>query len=210
MIGILICCTVMFLFLCSATVLAVRVTGSSGSQTFTTISGTTTTYNAFDAALDGTNHPIQIPGSTPNYSYWACVCLVCTVAPVTAINNIVVYSSGTNPMATGLGATVSTIAGTNGQTTTNYVQATGTPGVTGLVVNNTNYAGISAPVNFYSYTATIPLSLPGSFVTLSDTAAAAPTGRFAAWLVKQLTVASTTVFTGVTPSSTVTFSWDEF
>lgn len=209
MIGIALCLTALCLWLQAATVLIKRVTGASGSQTLNDITSANTTLNSFDAASDGTSHPVAIPGAGTNYSYWASVCLVCSVAPPTAINNIAVYSDGSDSLGTGIGMNVATVAGTNGSTTTNYTQATGTPGTTGLEAGANYGHSITTPTNFFSYTSASPLSLSGTFTTGVDTAANSAAGRFGDWLIEQLTVA-TTASAGVTTSETVTFVWDEF
>ena len=203
------CLTVALCSLALATIELVRVTGASGSETLTQVDGLTTQLNAADAPMDNVSHPIQIPTSGTRYSYWACVCLNCNVAPTTEINNMVVYSSGSNPFGTGIGMNVSAVAGVNGSTTTNYTQATGTPAVTGLEMGANYGHSISTPTNFFSYTQSSPLSLSGSFVTGVDSAGSVPTGRFCDWLIEQLTVASTAA-SGITASATVTFMWDEF
>lgn len=207
MFGMFLCCMMAMLWCQAATVLVKRITGSS--PTLNDITAANTTLNAADVASDGTSHPIQIPASGTNYSYWAAVCLVCSAAPPNAINNIYVYSDGTNSLGTGVGCNVSTVAGTNGSISTNYTQATGTVGVTGNEMGANYGHSISTPTNFFSYTSSSPLALPGTFTTGVDTAANSAAGRFADWLIEQLTV-GTTASAGTTPTETVTFVWDEF
>jgi hypothetical protein len=209
MLSLAMCLMVACLWLQAATVLIKRVTGPSGGQTLNDITSVTTTLNAADVSADGTAHPIQVPGAGTNYSYWASIRLVCSVAPPSAINNIVVYSDGSDTLGTGIGCNVSTVGGTNGSTTTNYTQATGTLGVTGLEMAANYGHAITAATNFFSYTSAAPLSLTGTFTTGVDTAANSASGSFGDWLIEQLTVGTTGV-TGVTPTETVTFVWDEF
>lgn len=204
-----VCAAIILLVSNAATVLIKRVTGASGSQTLNDITTANTTLNSADIAADGVAHPTQIPAAGTNYSYFASVCLVCSVAPPTAINNIYVYSDGSNTLGAGVGANVSTVSGTNGSTTTNYTQATGSLGVTGLEMGANYGHSISTPTNFFSYTSASPLALTGTFTTGVDTAANSAAGRFADWLIEQLTV-GTTASAGTTPTETVTFVWDEF
>lgn len=192
-----------------ATILLKRVTGASGSQTLNDITSALTYLNTADVVSDGTAHPTRIPAAGTNYSYWASICMVCSVAPPTGINNIGVYSDGSNTLGTGVGMNVSTVAGTNGSTTTNYTQASGSTGVTGLEMGANYGHSISTPTNFFSYTSASVLSLPGTFTTGVDTAANSAAGRFADWLIEQLTV-GTTAGIGLTGTETVTFVWDEF
>lgn len=201
---------VVFAWLQAATVLIKRLTGASGATTLNDITSANTTLNTADSASDGVSNPIQIPAAGTNYSFWAVVRLVCSVAPVTAINNIYVYSDGASGLPSGVGCNIATAPGTNGNVTSNYTRATGTAGVTGLVIDGTNYPNSATPTNFFSATAASPKSLPGGFVTGVDTAANSNAGTFGDWLLEQVTVASTASTTGTTSTETVTFVWDEF
>jgi len=209
----LLCITGAFWLAPLATVLLKRVTGISGSPTLTEITTGVAagpfTLNGADVTFDGVAHPVQVPTAGTNYSYWASLCAVCSVAPVAGINNLAVYSDGSDSMGTGIGANASTVAGTNGSITANYTQATGVVGVSGNEMGSGYGHGITTPVNLFAFTVSAPLSLPGSFTTGTDTAANSAAGRFADWCVLQLTVGTTGV-TGVTPSETLTLVWDEF
>jgi hypothetical protein len=195
-----------------ATVKIERVTGAAGGPTYTDItSGSglgTTRLNTADAVTDGTANPTQIPASGTNYSYWANIRMVCTVAPSTGINHVQMYTSGSNPFFTNVGLNVSTVTGVNGANT-NYVQASGTAGVTGLDIGS-SYTGASSPANAFGYISSSPLSVLGQFVTGTDTAGAGVTGSFANWIVFQLVVPSTVTTTGVTSTAVITIVWDEF
>jgi hypothetical protein len=208
---LMLCLTSLAVMLSAATVLLKRVTGVAGGPTLTDITNTVPpfTLNTADVTFDGTAHPIQVPSSGTNYSYWASLCAVCSVAPATAINNMAVYSDGSDSLGTGIGANIGTVSGTNGSITTNYVQATGTPGVTGTQLTSGAYAGLTGPANYFGYTSSAPLSITGTFTTGVDTASNSAAGRFGDWFILQLTVGTNGV-TGVTPSEPLTLVWDEF
>lgn len=193
----------------AATVLIKRVTGASGSQTLNDITSSSTRLNTADVVADGTANPTQIPASGTNYSFWASIRLVCSVAPTTGINNIRWYTDGTNSLGTGVGLNVSTVSGTNGSTTINYTQASGTAGVTGLEMGANYGHSITTPVDAFTYTSSAPLTVSGTFTTGVDTAANSASGSFADWVILQLTV-GTTASSGVTASETITYVWDEF
>lgn len=193
----------------SATVKIKRVTGASGSQTLSDVTTGTTRLNTADVVADGVANPVAIPASGTNYSFWASMRLVCSVAPATEINNVRFYSSGSNTLGTGVGLNVSTVAGTNGSTTTNYTQATGTAGVSGLEMGANYGHAISSPASVFGYTSGAPLTVTGTFVTGVDTAADSAAGSFADWVILQLTV-GTTAGAGVCPAQTLTYIYDEF
>jgi hypothetical protein len=192
----------------AATVLIKRVTGASG-VTLNDITSGTTRLNTADVVADGTANPVQIPAAGTNYSFWASIRLVCSVAPTTGINNLKWYTDGTDSLGTGVGLNVSTVTGTNGSTSTNYTIASGTAGVTGLEMGASYGHSITSPVNAFGYTVSAPLALGGSFTTGVDTAANSAAGSFADWVVLQITV-GTTASAGVTASETITYVWDEF
>jgi hypothetical protein len=186
-----------------------RVTGASGAPVYTDITAGSTRLNTADVVADGTANPTQIPASGTNYSFWCVLRMVCTVAPTTGVNHLNFYSSGSNPFFTNVGCNTSTVAGTNGANT-NYTQATGTAGVTGLEMGANYGHSISTPTNTFSYTSAAPLNVNGTFTTGTDTAGAGVTGSFGDWIVLQLTVPSTVSTTGITPTATLTITWDEF
>lgn len=192
----------------AATVLIKRVTGVAG-VTLNDITSGTTRLNTADVVADGTTNPVQIPVAGTNYSFWASIRLVCSVAPVTGINNIKWYTDGTGSLGTGVGLNVSTVAGTNGSTSTNYTQASGSAGVTGLEMGANYGHSITSPANAFAYTSAGPLVVSGTFTTGVDTAANSASGSFADWIILQITV-GTTAAAGVTASETITYVWDEF
>ncbi len=171
---------------------------------------TTTRLNTADAVADGTANPTQIPGSGTNYSFWAVFRLVCSVAPTTGINHIQFYMDGSTNFATGIGLNYSTVSGTNGSATTNYTQASGTAGITGLEMGANYGHSITTPVNAFAAVSSSPYNITGTFTTGVDTAADSASGTFADWVILQLTVGTTATTTGVVGPKTATFVWDEF
>src|ERR1700681_436719 len=97
----------------SATVLIKRVAGAAG-ETLPNARTDAPRQTTADVPADGTANPTAIPASSNNYSFWACIRLVCSVAPATQINNIRFYGPASNTLGTGVDCNVSTVAGTNG------------------------------------------------------------------------------------------------
>mgnify|MGYP000898412873 CR=1 FL=1 len=176
-----------------ATVQIVRLTGAG--PTATDITSINTRANAEDThTTAGTSNPILAPASGLNYSYWVVRRLNATVTPDTAINNVRVFTDGTNGMGTGVGLVVARA--------TDYVQATGSVGVSGTVLSVAEYADLVAePVNAFTYTVSAPLTLDGSISNPS-------TGQFGDYVVFQVTVAPTAA-SGAAPAETLTFRFDE-
>lgn len=178
-----------------ATVVIRRWTGASGSPTQTNITSANTVANAVDshqATASSSTNPIRIPTAGTNYSYWVATRLQCTVAPAGGISNIRWHTDGTNNFGTGVGCNV-------GQAGT-YVQATGTAGTTGNILNNTNYSGVGTPSNAFAYKSTATFAITGSI--------GATTGDFGNFVVYQLTV-GTTANPGTTSQETFTWLYDE-
>jgi hypothetical protein len=176
----------------AATVTVNRLTGVAAA-TKNNITGANTRANAEDAhSTSGTSNPVRVPTSGSNYSYWVSTRLEVTVAPTGTINNLKWWSSGS--VGTGIG-----IVGMNA---TSYVQATGTPGVTGIVLSTGNHAGLTAtPLDvFTNFTSGSPKSLGGSIT--------ASTGLFGDYFVYQFTV-NNTASPGATSQPTFTWQYDE-
>jgi hypothetical protein len=175
-----------------ATIQIRRWTGASGAPTKTNIAGINTRLNAEDAhSTAGTTNSILIPAAGSNYSYWASIRLYISAITGGTVNNLKWFTDGANGLGTGITALVSTAA--------SYVQATGTAGTTGLVLNTTNYAGATTPVDPFTYTSASPLSISGSASAVGDV------GDF---IVQQLVV-GTTANQGATPQETATFRYDD-
>lgn len=179
----------------AATVKINRLTGSGPSKT--DITGANTVANAADthqSTATGSANPIRIPSSGTNYSFWVSTRLECTVTPLGTLNNIRWYTDGSNTFGTGVTCKV--------QTASAYVQATGTAGTSGTVLNTTNHASLAgAPVNAFTYVTGSPLAVSG---TLNNPS----TGDFGDLVVYQLEVADTAQ-PGVTGTETFTWQYDE-
>ena len=168
---------------------------NGAGETATNITSINTRLNAEDThTTAGTANPIKIPAAGTNYSYWAVTRLNCTVTPAGTINNIKWYTDGANGLGTGVTAKCNTATG--------YVQASGTPGVTGLQLTTGNYATLAgAPTNSFAYTSGAPLSVTG---TISNPS----TGVFGDRVVYQHEV-GTTASPGVTGTEPINWQYDE-
>ena len=131
-----------------------RLTGAE--PTATNVTSINTRLNAEDAhSTAGTTNPILKPASGTNYSYWASFRLYYDGAGTGTINNIRWFTDGTNSFGTGRTMSVGTA--------TAYAQATGTPGETGDVLNDTNYSTFTlGNANAFTYTSASPLAVTGS------------------------------------------------
>lgn len=174
-----------------ATVQIRRWTGATPTKT--DITGINTRIYADDThTTAGTASPILIPASGSNYSFWATFSLFVSAITAGTVSNIKWYTSGTNPLGTGVTVNVSASA-------TTYTQATGTVGTTGTVLNSTNYTGVGTPSNAFAYTSGSPLTVTGSTSTAADV------GNL---VVMQIAVASTAA-QGTTAQATVTWQYDD-
>lgn len=177
----------------AATVQIRRWTASTATPTKTNITSIKTRANAYDGHSTGdTTNPILIPSTGTNYSYWVVSRLYAQSAPTGTINNIKWYSDGTDSLGTGVGCV--------GNDATAYVQATGTPGETGTVLNTTNYVTLTgAPTDVFAWDSTTMKSISGSTTT---------TGDFGNFFVYQMTVLNT-ASPGGTGVETFTWQYDE-
>lgn len=176
-----------------ATVIINRLTGATPD--YTDITGINTRANAYDGhSTADTTYPVKIPAAGSNYSYWVQTRLETTVAPSGTIDNLRWYTDGANSFGTGVTCNV-----TKGQIG-DYVQATGTPGETGIVLNITNYPNIDdTPSDAFAKTSGSPYALLGSTTT---------TEKFGDIVIYQVVVGST-ASAGATGSETFTFMYDE-
>lgn len=174
-----------------ATVLIRRLTGAG--PTATDITSINTRANAEDAhSTAGTTNPIVVPAAGTNYSFWVVTRLDATVAPATNLTNIKWYTDGSNTFGTGVTCKMNTATG--------YVQATGTTGTTGDILNTTNYATLAgATSDAFGFTSGSPKSVTGS---------QASTGQFGDRVVYQIEV-GTTANPGPTTQETFTWTYDE-
>ena len=165
-------------------------TGVTGSPTDTII--TNLQFTAADVANNGSNNPITaLSGSSVN-SYGVALFLNSDTTPVTNINNIRAYTSGTNPW-TGVNLAMST-----GST---YTQSGGTSG-SGTTLNATNYPGTTTPGSAFSYTQVVPLGVNGSIANPN-------VGKISDFVYLQLTV-TPTVAQGALAQSNFYIDRDEY
>ncbi len=177
----------------SATVSIRRWTGSSGDPTKTDITSINTRANAEDAhSTAGTSNSILIPGAGSNYSYWVNTRLSVDTISGGTVDNIKWYSDGSNGFGTGVTCV--------GNSADDYVQATGTPGETGDVLNETNNTELTAaPTDVFGFTSASPKSITGSASTTGDV------GQF---FVYQMVI-GTTAGSGATNQETFTWVYDD-
>lgn len=175
----------------AAGVQIVRYTGASGA-TVNDITTINTRANAYDGhSTADTLHPIKIPASGSNYSYWVVTGLNVTSAPTGTINNIKWYTDGSD-----FGSSVSCRVGT----ASTYSQATGTEDTTGNLVNSSSYTNfVLGNANAFTYTSTAPLNVTGS---------TSGTGAVGHYVVYQIEVGSG-ASAGATTPETFTWQWDE-
>jgi hypothetical protein len=182
----------------AATVQIHRKTGvapGSGAD-ITSINTRAATIDAHSA--DNTAQPIQIPTVGSNYSYWVTTRLNVVVGPAGTINNLRWFADGANNFGTGV-----TVIGAKASTGANagYRQATGTPGTTGVELNQTNHTGLdAAAANVFTHTSGSPLSLAGS---------TSGTGEFGDHFVYQIVVGSTAAPGELPVDETLTWRYDE-
>ncbi len=177
----------------AATVTIRRWTGTSGSETKTDITDINTRANAEDAhSIAGTTNSILIPDAGSNYSYWVNTGLSVDAISGGTVDNIKWYSDGSNGFGTGVTCV--------GNSADGYVQATGTEGETGDILNTTNNTELTAaPTDVFGFTSASPKSLTGS---------AATTGDVGQLFVYQMVIAST-ADSGATSQETFTWQYDD-
>jgi len=179
-----------------ATVIIERLTGAGPTRT--AITGINTRANAADAHTTGdTASPIEIPGAGTNYSYWVNTQLNCTVTPDNLIDALEWFTDGVNSYGTGITAKVAQAA------LASYTLAPGTPGVTGTLLNDTNYTGgtltPATPTDMFAETTGAPLSVTGSIANPS-------TGAFGNIVVFQVEV-GTSATPGTKPATPEDITW---
>lgn len=179
-----------------ATVIIERLTGAGPARS--NITSINTRANTFDSqSTNDTANPIEIPTSGTNYSYWVNTQLNCTVTPDNLIDNIEWFTDGVNSYGTGISLVVAQAA------LASYTQATGTPGVTGTELNDSNYSGgtltPSTPTNAFAFVTGSPLAVTGSIANPS-------TGPFGNIVVFQVQVINTAT-PGTKPATPETITW---
>jgi hypothetical protein len=138
----------------------------------------------------GTEYPIP----AGNNGYWVTNRLFSGEAPAGSITNVLMFTSGTPAIPPDVAVV--------GQAASAYVQATGTPGVSGDELTTTNHTALlSAPSSIYGWTVDAPLSLPGSLVNPAS-------GDIASFFVYQVQLPST-IPGGDSNQDTIMYQWDE-
>lgn len=161
----------------AAVVQIIEKNGAGGTATDKT-SGTVRFKLADNAAVDTAN-PLVKPGAGTEYSYEKWLRFKVDSGTYTQIDNIKVYSDGSNDMGTGVSVYAKAVT-----TYATPAEATSTSGYT----------------DFFTYTSSSPLDLGGDGST--------GTGEKGDHCVMIMTL-STSVSGGVTASETMTWVWDE-
>ncbi|MFA5365191.1 MAG: hypothetical protein WC325_08440 [Candidatus Bathyarchaeia archaeon] len=155
--------------------------------------------NADNPTID-TNDKLSIPAAGTIYSYWKSIYLKCDAnADAHTINNIKIYSDGSN----GLGTGVDIMAGLqfpthNSGATTGYE-----------IANNANelvaeHGGVTSSASIFGYT-----SAAGLAVSISESGSVINAANETTnYVILQMNVAST-ASPGATATETLTFSYDE-
>lgn len=151
-------------------------------------------FNTTDDNVQDTTQPMVVPAAGTNYSYWKSVYLNVTGAADNDVDNVRFFSDGTIGWGTGVTLNV------GDQTTSTYVQATGTDGTTGDEVV-ANHSQISSVTDAASLTSGSPLAV-------SDTNIGTGTGIASDYVVMQVAVAST-AGPGTLSAETLTWRVDE-
>lgn len=177
----------------AATVTIRRWTGSSSSPAKTDITSINTRANAEDAhTTAGTTNSILVPIAGTNYSYWVSTRLSVDAITNGTVDNLNWYTDGSNNFGTGINC--------KGNTTTAYVQATGSAGTSGTQLSVNNYPGLTGePTNVFTFTENSPKVVNGS---------TSATGDFGDFFVYQIEVGST-ASSGTTAGETFTWKYDD-
>lgn len=180
----------------AASVDIVRITGASGSQVETVITSTNTRANAEDSPTSTTGNSILVPSSAgTNYSYWVTTRLKVNTITSGTVDNVKWFTDGSNNFGTGVTCSV-------GQSTA-YVQANGTPGTSGNLVQTGAPASHATytlgNANAFTYVTGSPLSVTGTTTT---------TGQFGNYVIYQIGVDQTAA-SGATAQETFTWRYDD-
>jgi hypothetical protein len=180
-----------------ATIEINRLTGPAGTIVETLITSLNTRANTADAhSTNDTASPIEIPSGADNFSFWVNTQLDATVAPDNLIDNLEWFTDGSNTYGTGVTADVAQAARAS------YTQATGTGGVTGIILTDANYTGgtltPATPTDVFAEVTGAPLTVTGSTTG---------TGQFGNIVVYQVTVDNTAGPGDAPPVTPETFTW---
>ena len=179
--------------------------GSPGSSTdIDALGAPNLQFRTEDTSTVDNAKPIVIPTSGTNYSYTKSCYLKCTAAPSVQIDNVQIYTDGTNSLGTGTGVNIGNQFPTkNSGSSSGYRPATGTSGTTGDVMT-TVYTGITTTSDFFSFnsgaTKALSISETGSKITAIN--------HTTNYFVLQMTV-TTTASPGTTVNETATIQYDE-
>lgn len=145
-----------------------------------------------DDAVPGSSNPVPIPNPGQKaYSYWITLQLETLQAPDTLLDNVRLWTDGVSSWP-GVETYVALAS--------DYVQASGTPGVSGLPLNSTNHPELQfEPVPIWNFTQSSPLVIPGSTAT---------TETFGSLIVIQL-VSTAQAIRGTLPIEPFSITWDE-
>jgi len=139
------------------------------------------------------SYPVRIPDAGTNYSYVVSSKINVSVAPDTSITNMQLYTNGT-----GFGTGITLNIGDQYPVT--YVQATGTPGVTGNRMTTVYNGVITSVTDLFSYTSGSPLTL--TMIKNSGT------GNYTNFICIQAYI-RTTATKGAKSSKNITLRYDE-
>jgi|SRR5437899_7478455 len=170
--------------------------GATGSITRINITGVNQRMTTADENASGspTTNPVPIPtAGSVNRSFWQNTTLIVGTTPAGTINNVKWYTDGANSFGTGVVA--------SGSQTGSYLQASGTVGTSGDLLQNGSILWKTPAFDIFSKTSGAPQSITGSITNPS-------TGSFCEFLSYQASVISTAV-AGATATETLTWQYDE-
>jgi hypothetical protein len=176
--------------------------GSNGSPTDADTAAVVRLKTADDLTIDSAN-PCIIPASGTNYSYWKSLFVYCSTAPNTQINNLKIYTAGSD-FGTGFTTSIGDqYPNKTHSSSSGYIKATGTQGTTGTELI-TGYTGISSKTGLFTYTSGSPVTL-----TISETSnIIVNIGDTSNYFVIQVAL-GTTATPGTKSAATITVQYDE-
>lgn len=152
---------------------------NGAGETATDKTSGTVRFKNADSAAVDTSNPMTVPTSGFDYSYEKYLAFYVSGGTYTEITNIEMYTDGANGMGTGVGVYAKTSA-----SYATPAEATSTTGYTDV----------------FSYTSGSPLTVgSGTYTSTGDK------GNY----VMMICAVADTASSGVTPSETITWAWDE-
>lgn len=172
-----------------------RWTGSAGTPDKDDVTQINNRHRTDDVvAASGVGNAVPVPpDGEMRYSFWQSLRFRVDGGTFTSVNNVLAWPDGTDDFPSGA-VTVAARA-------SDYAQATGTVGETGLELTTSNHPYlIEEPVDIFTYSSGAPIELEG-------TTAAAPVdiGYFLVTQVQVDPLASTVI----SATEELAFSWDE-